>query len=98
MSVTRLSTVSVASDRAADSTGARVRRLQDEARHLATEQVEAFATDLVELGAQAAEIAGGGDAYPAGVREMASRMAVDLADRAQAMLVILHRTRGGMPA
>jgi hypothetical protein len=94
MSVTRLSAVPATSDRATESAGVRVRRLQDEARQLATEQVEAFAADLADLCVQAAEIAGGGDAYPAGVREMASRMASDLNDRAQAMLIILHRTRG----
>lgn len=94
MTVTHLTAVPTASERTTESQGARVRRLQDEARHLAAEQIEAFANNLIDLGSQAAEIAGGGDAYPAGVREMTSRMAADLPDRAQAILSILHRTRG----
>jgi len=94
MTVTRLTAVPILTDRASETAGARVRRLQDEARHLAAEQIEGLASALAELGAQAAEIAGGGDAYPVGVREMASRMAGDLPDRAQAMLVLLHRARG----
>ena len=93
MTVTRLSAVP-ANDRAAEGPGARIRRLQDEARQLAAEQIEGFVADLIALGAQAAEIAGGGDAYPAGVREMASRMAADLPERGQAMLILLRRTRG----
>jgi hypothetical protein len=94
MTVTRLTAVPAVADRAAEGPGARVRRLQDEARQLAAEQVEALAHALSDLGAQAAEISTGGEAYPIGVREMASRLASDLPDRAQAMLVLLNRVRG----
>jgi len=93
MTVARLSAVPT-SDRPLEGAGARVRRLQDEARSIAAEQIEALVSDLIELAAQAAEISSGGEAYPAGVREMASRMAGELPDRAQSMLTILHRTRG----
>ena|ERR1700744_4524329 len=69
----------------------RIRRLQMEAKSLAREQVEAFCDDLVLLAQRAADIAEGGDAYPAGVREMASRLAADLPDRAQGLLAISER-------
>jgi hypothetical protein len=72
----------------------RIRRLQAEARSLAREQVEAACRDLAELAERCAEIAAGGEAFPAGVREMASRLAVDLPDRAQGMLIIARRIGG----
>jgi hypothetical protein len=70
----------------------RVRRLQQEARILAREQVEILARDLNALAARAAEIAEGGDAYPAGVREMASRIAADLPQKTQGLMAIMDRT------
>jgi len=69
----------------------RIRRLQLEAKMLAREQVEAFCDELAALAQRASDIAEGGDAYPAGVREMASRLAADLPDRAQGMLAISER-------
>ncbi len=69
----------------------RVRRLQAEARILAREQTELLARDLVAMAARAQEIADGGDAYPAGVREMASRIAADLPQRAQGLTAITER-------
>ena len=96
MTVTRLTPVATLTERTVESAGERVRRLQAEARQLAAEQVEALAHDLTQLGAAAAEIASGGEAYPAGVRELSSRMAHDLVDKAQAMLVLLNRNRGAM--
>jgi hypothetical protein len=69
----------------------RVRRLQQEARILAREQVEILARDLNDLAARAAEIADGGDAYPAGVREMASRIAADLPQKTQGLMSIMDR-------
>jgi hypothetical protein len=69
----------------------RVRRLQREARILAREQVEILARDLNALAARAAEIAEGGDAYPAGVREMASRIAADLPQKTQGLMSLMDR-------
>ena len=69
----------------------RVRRLQSEARMLAREQVEILSRDLEALAARAAEIADGGDAYPVGVREMASRLAEDLPHRAQGLMSLIER-------
>jgi hypothetical protein len=70
----------------------RVRRLQQEARMLAREQVEILARDFNALAVRAAEIADGGDAYPVGVREMASRIAEDLPQKAQGLMSIMERT------
>lgn len=78
-------------DRKPESTSERVRRLQAEARLLAREEVEALEKAMMECAAKAEEIANGGDAYPAGVREMASRIAEDLPAKAQTMQALLER-------
>lgn len=78
--------------RGPEPTAQRVRRLQQEARILAREQVEILARDRNALAARAAEIAEGGDAYPAGVREMASRIAADLPQKTQGLMSIMDRT------
>ena len=77
--------------RGVESGAQRVRRLQNEARMLAHEQVEILARDLGALAVRAAEIAEGGDAYPAGVRELASRVAADLPLKAQGLSVLMNR-------
>lgn len=75
----------------AASTAERVRRLQAEARALAHGEIEALAAHLT-LGAEMARlIAEGGDAYPVGARELASRLASDLPGRAETMRTILGR-------
>jgi len=74
-------------------TGAqRIKRLQQEARVLAREQVEALARDLEALAQRAIEIAEGGDAYPVGVRELAHRFAEEAPQKATALVTILNRT------
>ena len=78
--------------RGVETGGERIKRLQQEARSLAREQVEALARDLEEIGQRAAEIAEGGDAYPPGVRELAHRLAEDAPQKAQGLVSILHRT------
>ena len=78
--------------RGPETTTQRVRRLQSEARLLAREQIEAMSRDLDELAQRAAEIADGGDAYAVGVREMASRLASDLPQKAQSLRAILNRS------
>jgi hypothetical protein len=70
----------------------RVQRLQREARALAREQVEALERDLQSFAVRAQEIADGGDAYAVGVREMASRLASDLPQKAQSLRAILERS------
>lgn len=75
-----------------ETTTQRIARLQYEARLLAQEQVEQLARDLNALAARAAEVAGGGEAYPAGVRELASRIAGDLPYKAQGLTVLMDRS------
>jgi len=76
---------------APETASQRIQRLQLEAKMLAREQVEAFCEELAALAMRAQDIAEGGDAYPAGVREMASRLASDLPERAQSMQIISER-------
>ena len=77
--------------RGVESGAQRVRRLQTEARILAREQVEILAADVNALAIRTAEIAQGGDAYPAGVRELASRIAADLPLKAQGLMTLMER-------
>ncbi|CAN5301498.1 hypothetical protein BH09PSE1_BH09PSE1_03900 [soil metagenome] len=77
--------------RAPESTSERVKRLQLEARALALEQVEALEVILMQAAAMAREIAEGGDAYPVGAREIASRLMADLPQKAETMKTIVSR-------
>lgn len=61
-----------------EALSARVKRLQAEARGLAHEHIAALVATLHEAEALAAEIAQGGEAYPAGVRDIARRLAEDV--------------------
>lgn len=78
--------------RGPETTAQRVKRLQAEARMLAREEIERLDRGMMEMAALAAEIASGGEAYPAGVREMASRIAADLPQKAQGLRGIVSRT------
>jgi hypothetical protein len=73
--------------RGPQTTADRVKQLQAEARALAVEQVEA----LEKILNVAAEISKGGDAYPVGAREIASRLAEDLPAKAETIKVIVSR-------
>lgn len=73
------------------TTADRVKRLQQEARALAIEQVEELERRLNEAAALAKEIASGGDAYPVGARELASRLAEDLPAKAETIKLIVSR-------
>ena len=77
--------------KAPETTAERVRRLQLEARALAREQVEALEKALAEAARMAREIAEGGDAYPVGAREIASRLAEDLPKKAETIKMIVSR-------
>jgi hypothetical protein len=81
--------------RGPESPTERIRRLQWEASVLAAEQAELFGAELMEMAVRAREIAEGGEAYPIGVRELASRIAGDLVVRAKALLTIQHRVGPG---
>jgi len=69
----------------------RMRQLQFEARALGREQVEGLARDLGAMATRAAEIAGGGDAYPVGARELCSRLADELPRKVQLLLTLARR-------
>jgi len=77
--------------RAPESTAERVKRLQAEARALAMEEVEALDRLLMQASAAAKAIADGGDAYPVGAREIASRLSADLPTKAETLRMILSR-------
>jgi hypothetical protein len=75
----------------AETTAERVKRLQMEAKALALEEVEALERVLLEAAARARAVADGGDAYPVGCREIASRLAADLPSKAETMRVIVQK-------
>ncbi|GAA0192822.1 catechol-2,3-dioxygenase [Brevundimonas nasdae] len=77
--------------RAPETTGERVKRLQLEAHALALEEIEQLERLLLQAAEKAKEIAGGGDAYPVGAREIASRIAADLPTRAETIKTIVNR-------
>lgn len=77
--------------RAPESTAERVKRLQLEARGLALEQVEALESLLLQATAMAKDIAEGGEAYPVGAREIASRLMADLPQKAETIKMIVSR-------
>jgi hypothetical protein len=77
--------------RAPETTADRVKRLQLEAHSLALEEIEALEKLLMEAAAKAKAIADGGDAYPVGAREIASRLASDLPNRAETIRTIITR-------
>lgn len=70
----------------------RVRRLQAEARQLARDHVCGLIQSMTEAASVAAEIAEGGDAYPAGVRDLARRFVEDCEARAQTLEAITARS------
>ncbi|MDP2215157.1 hypothetical protein [Phenylobacterium sp.] len=69
----------------------RVRRLQSEARSLVGEHVRALEAALQDVERLSAEIAGGGELYPPGIREIARRLTEDAEVKAQALEAIMAR-------
>ena len=78
--------------RGPETTSERVRRLQQEAHMLAREEVEALEVQLTDCVIKANDVANGGEAYPAGVREVAERLANDLEARVQTLKALVERT------
>lgn len=68
-----------------------VRRLQADAKGLARQHIEGLRTSLLQTGEIAAEIAQGGEAYPPGVRDIASRLSEDSVAKAQTLAALLGR-------
>jgi len=74
-----------------ETTAERVRRLQAEARIVAREHIEQLEQCLLRTAEVAREVAEGGEAYPVGVREMASRMTDDLPEKLLNLRSLLDR-------
>lgn len=69
----------------------RIRRLQAEAQSLAREQLGDLERALETVTGLAAQIADGGDAYPAGARDLCRRLAEDASWRANTLSVIVQK-------
>ena len=78
-------------DRKPETPAQRIRRLQNEAKLLAREQIEELSKGIKLLAVQSDEIARGGEAYPAGIRELASRMTEDLYAKMETFNSLLGR-------
>jgi len=74
-----------------ESISDRVKRLQAEARGLAREHILALKVALEEVERLAAEVAVGGEAYPAGVRDIARRLTEDCEAKIQTITMLSQR-------
>jgi hypothetical protein len=70
----------------------KVRRLQEEARSLAKEQIAEFEFLLDATTRMAQEIADGGDVYPVGAREVCRRLAEELPRALQTLKAVAHKS------
>lgn len=70
----------------------RVRRLQEEARALAREQISEFEVLLAATAKMALEIADGGEVYSIGAREICRRLADELPRTVQTLQVISKKS------
>lgn len=71
----------------------RIRRLQNEARTMASDHVDQLRCALVNVSILAGEIAEGGEAYPVGAREMARRLVEEASHQANTLGAITDRAR-----
>lgn len=78
-------------DRPPESTGERAKRRQFEAKLLAREHIEELRQAIAEAQALSAPLTQGGDIYPAGVRDAASRIVNHLDAQAQTLESLLDR-------
>jgi CRP-like cAMP-binding protein len=74
-----------------ESPADRIRRLQAETRTLAREHIEMLAQALTEVSRLAGEIAGGGEAYAVGARELSRRLADEANAQALTLTAIIDR-------
>lgn len=74
-----------------DAVADRVRRLQAEARTLVLEHVRALEAALHDVERLSKEIAGGGELYPPGVRDIARRLTEDAEVKAQTLEAIMAK-------
>ena len=76
-----------------ETIGKRIVRLQAEARAMANEHITELQDALETVHRLSAEIAGGGAAYPVGVREIARRLADESEGKAHAIEAVVRRGR-----
>lgn len=90
-----LHVVADAAPRAAkpETVAQRVRRLQAEAKSAAREQIDAMLSAMEAARVEALEVAIGGDAYPAGVRDLAKRFVDDVEGRMQTLAQIMAKAQ-----
>lgn len=89
--MTRALHIATAEDAKPENVAERIRRLQAEAQGLARAHVQALALKMAETEAMAREIARGGEAYHMGTRELAGRVADDLASKLLTLQQIVKR-------
>ena len=77
-----------------ETTAERVRRLQAEARIMARQHLEQLEHCMIATAEVAREVAEGGEAYPVGVREMASRLSEDLPAKLTSLRALIERAPG----
>jgi hypothetical protein len=78
-------------DREPETISERARRRQFEAQMLAREHIGQLRQAMEEAEALAGVVANGGDVYPAGVRDAASRLLHQLESQAQTLDTLLQR-------
>ncbi|HEY5412644.1 MAG TPA: hypothetical protein VIJ94_18140 [Caulobacteraceae bacterium] len=99
MSASHLNLVDLSNDdselyvlgRGPETRAERIRRMQANAKALAREQIEAMTEAMLEIARMAEEVSTGGDAYPVGVRELASRLKGDLENQTKLIQSLLMR-------
>ena len=74
-----------------ESRAERIRRLQENARALAREEVEAMLQVMHQLSDIAEQISSGGDAYAVGIRELSGRLHSELNLQSKAIEALLNR-------
>ena len=70
----------------------RVKRLQEEAKNLAREQITEFEQALIMLAQMAEDIAEGGDMYQIGAREVCRRLSEELPRSLQTLQAIIKKS------
>lgn len=93
MSAFTLGVVPTGKTGAHETIAKRIVRLQVEARAMATEHVTELQEALEAVRRLSSEIAGGGSAYPVGVREICRRLSDEAQGKANAIEAVLRRGR-----
>jgi hypothetical protein len=91
MNTAQLTVIHASGQSEAATRAERIRRLQAEAQNLARDHLSDLERALETVTSLAAEIADGGDAYPAGARDLCRRLAEDASWRANTLSVIVQK-------